>query len=358
MVVDERYMQRCLQLAENGKGFVSPNPMVGAVIVCDDKIIGEGFHRECGKAHAEVNAINCVKDSSLLQKSTIYVSLEPCSHYGKTPPCAQLIIDSEIPRVVVATLDPYYKVSGRGVKMLRDAGIEVVVGVLEKESQELNKAFFTSQQLNRPYIYLKWAQTKDGFIDRLRIPGEEAKPTLISNSFTRMLVHKLRSECSAILVGTNTAITDNPSLTTRYWYGKNPVRIILDRQHRIPSGCMVFDNSADTIIFTETVTTVTQPERTRHISLNFDNNMIGTLLLELNIQKLNSLLVEGGQQILQSFIDSGFWDEAFIEVSDMKFGTGTPVPNIEGNVIREYYSTGYKRIHLSNDSRLHCEKYL
>ncbi|GAB6012977.1 bifunctional diaminohydroxyphosphoribosylaminopyrimidine deaminase/5-amino-6-(5-phosphoribosylamino)uracil reductase RibD [Viscerimonas tarda] len=327
--MDERYMQRCLQLAGNGRGYVSPNPMVGAVVVCAGKIIGEGFHREYGKAHAEVNAINSVKDKSLLQNSTIYVSLEPCSHYGKTPPCSQLIIDSKIPRVVVATLDPFHKVSGRGIKMLQDVGIEVVVGVMEQEARELNKAFFVSQTQNRPYIYLKWAQTKDGFIDKLRVAGEKPEPTPISNDFTRMLVHKLRAETPAILIGANTAIVDNPSLTTRYWYGKNPTRIILDRQRRIPPDYRIFDDTVHTLVFTETVDVATQlGKRTQLVPLNFDKNSLKNLLAELNNRKLQSLLVEGGREALQSFINAGLWDEAIIETSGMEFGAGVSAPDI------------------------------
>lgn len=348
MVIDERYMQRCLQLAENGKGFVSPNPMVGAVIVHNDRIIGEGFHREYGKAHAEVNAIKSVSNKSLLQDSTIYVSLEPCSHHGKTPPCSQLIIDSQIPRVVIATLDPYHQVSGRGVNMLREAGAEVIVGIMEEEAKKLNKTFFTNQILKRPYIYLKWAQTKDGFIDILRTSNDKPQPTVISNNFTRILVHKLRAECTAILIGTNTAVNDNPSLSTRYWYGKSPTRVILDRSGRIPANYNIFDNSTNTIIFTETINTITQNNKTKLIPLKFDENVITNILSELHVSKIDSVLVEGGSHVLQSFIDKGIWDEAYIEISNTKFETGLPAPKINGEILSENISKTYKQVHLSN----------
>jgi riboflavin biosynthesis protein RibD len=225
---DEKFMRRALQLASLGSGNVSPNPMVGAVIVCEGKIIGEGFHRLCGRAHAEVNAINSVKDEALLKRSTIYVTLEPCSHWGKTPPCSKLIIEKGIPNVVIGTLDPFPEVSGRGVRMLENAGVTVKCGVLEKECKELNKFFFTSLLNHRPYVLLKWAQTADGYIDRHREAGDD-KPLIISNQFNSIAVHKLRSEVDAIMVGTTTAEKDNPSLTVRKWDGKNPLRVLIDR---------------------------------------------------------------------------------------------------------------------------------
>ncbi|MDR1809661.1 MAG: bifunctional diaminohydroxyphosphoribosylaminopyrimidine deaminase/5-amino-6-(5-phosphoribosylamino)uracil reductase RibD [Prevotella sp.] len=349
MTTDEKYMRRCLQLAENGRGFVAPNPMVGAVVVCNDRIIGEGFHREYGKAHAEVNAVNAVKDKSLLKKSTVYVSLEPCAHYGKTPPCAQLLIDLGIPRVVIAVGDPFPQVSGQGVRMLREAGAEVITGVLEAEARVQNKAFFCAQTRHRPYVYLKWAQTKDGFIDKLRVAGENPHPTPVSNDFTQMLVHKMRAETPAILIGTNTAINDNPSLTTRYWHGKNPVRVILDRQRRIPACYRIFDGAAETLIFTETVDTEIQEGNVRLLPLQFDGNMIANLLAALHSRCINALLVEGGRSILQSFIDSGIWDEAFIEISETEFGAGTPAPVIRGKLLDEVVASNYRQQHWEND---------
>ena len=232
MTKDELYMSRALQLAVNGVGYTSPNPMVGAVIVCDDKIIGEGYHRQCGEAHAEVNAVNSVRDKSLLKRSTIYVTLEPCSHWGKTPPCSKLIIESGIPNVVVGMTDPYKEVSGRGINMLREAGVDVKVGVLENECVALNKGFLSAQWNKRPYVMLKWAQSADGFIDVLREPGSDIAPVVISDKLNSVYVHKLRAEYDAIMVGTNTAIKDNPKLNVRRWDGKNPVRVLVDRNLR------------------------------------------------------------------------------------------------------------------------------
>lgn len=347
--IDEKFMRRCLQLAKNGRQYVAPNPMVGSVIVYDGKIIGEGFHREYGKAHAEVNAINSVKEKNLLKEATIYVSLEPCSHYGKTPPCSQLIIDCGIPKVVVATLDPFHKVSGRGVRMLKDAGVEVKVGVLEEEAKELNKEFFTAQVEERPYIYLKWAQTQDGFIDKKRIAGAPIQPTPISNSLTQLLVHKMRAEIAGIMIGTNTAVKDNPSLTTRLWYGKNPVRIILDRSRRIPSANVIFDKQAETLLFSEHTEDKPIGDGNILIPLSFGNDMIPVLLKELNKRKINSILVEGGTALLQSFIDSGLWDEAFIEVSNNLFFDGIKAPSVAGMVVSEKNVGSSRTLHLVNN---------
>lgn len=348
MSTDEKYMRRCLQLAANGRGCVAPNPMVGAVVVHDGKIIGEGYHREYGKAHAEVNAINSVADKSLLAQSTIYVSLEPCSHYGKTPPCSQLIIDSKIPKVVMATLDPYFKVSGRGVNMLKAAGIEVKIGVLEAEARELNKTFFTAQQETRPYIFLKWAQTKDGFIDKLRTEGCVAVPTPISNDQTRILVHKIRSEVASIMVATNTVVNDNPSLTTRYWKGENPVRIILDRTNRIPADSQVLNDVVETIVFTEKLENTQPGNNTDYIQIPFDRELIPSILKELNKRKINSILVEGGARLLQSFIEKNAWDEAFIEIADKLFDDGVKAPVIRGFILEDLQIGTSQALHLKN----------
>lgn len=348
MSSDEVYMKRCLQLAANGCGWVSPNPMVGAVVVCDGIIIGEGFHREYGKPHAEVNAINSVSDKSLLSRSTIYVSLEPCSHYGKTPPCSQLIIDSKIPKVVIATPDPYHEVSGRGVRMLKDAGIEVKIGVLEKEAQDLNKEFFISQTQQRPYVYLKWAQTSDGFIDKKRMEGEPIMPTPISNNETKILVHKLRSEVDAIMVATNTAVNDNPSLTTRLWFGKNPTRIVLDRTARVPLEYKLFDNTVRTICFTEVNRTLELKENVEFVNLSLEKDTLENVLKHLNQCKINSVLIEGGAALLQSFIDMGAWDEAFIEMAHLSFGTGVKSPQISGKIIDRISIKGSESLHLKN----------
>lgn len=346
MSIDEKYMHRCLQLATNGKGFVAPNPMVGAIIVHNDKIIGEGYHRRYGEAHAEVNAINSVKDKSLLKESTIYVSLEPCSHHGKTPPCAQLIIDYQIPRVVIACLDPYPKVSGRGLKMLQDAGITVSVGVLEQQANELNKDFFTAQTKQRPYIYLKWAQTKDGYIDRERVENQKPQPTPISNDFSRMLVHKMRSEIPAIMIGTNTAVNDNPSLTTRFWYGKNPIRIVIDRTGRIPSNYNLFDGTVKTIIFTANKVDSKQKTNIDFIQIQFNEDTLRTIFSILKDYKINAVLVEGGNQLLQSLINQHLWNEAYIEIANIEFEKGVCAPIIEGVVIDECLWGQSRQLHL------------
>ncbi len=328
MQIEEKYLWRCLQLAAHARGTAAPNPMVGAVIVHNGKIIGEGYHTFCGCAHAEVEAIRSVKNQELLKESTIYVSLEPCSHYGKTPPCAKLIIEKQIPRVVVGTYDPFPAVSGRGVKMIREAGRDVYVGVLEDECRELNKHFFCFLERKRPYIVLKWAQTRDGFIDKARDAESAPCPTPISNELTRMHVHKLRSEVKSILVGTNTAIKDNPSLTVRYWSGDHPVRLVLDRQLRIPSHYHLFDGSVPTLIFTEK-----EAESRYHceyIRVNFTNKLLEQILETLYNRKIQSVLVEGGRQLLQAFINENLWDEAQVEVADICFGTGVYAPSICG----------------------------
>lgn len=318
-------MRRCLELATSGVGHTEPNPMVGAVVVCDGKIIGEGYHRRCGEAHAEVNAIASVKNEELLSKSTIYVSLEPCSHYGKTPPCSELIIRKGIPRVVVACLDPFPAVSGRGIRMLREAGIEVVTGVLEKEARELNKVFMTVQEKHRPYIRLKWAQSKDGFIDKIRESAKE-KPVVFSTPESQVRVHKMRAESAAILVGTNTALLDNPSLNVRKWSGKNPVRMVLDRNLRIPQDFHLMDGSVETLVFTEKK--ADNRENLTYINIDFSGNVIQQILDEMMRRKLHSLLVEGGSNLLSQFIDLSMWDEAWIETANVELGEGVAAPRI------------------------------
>lgn len=321
----EFYMRRCLQLAALAQGHTSPNPMVGAVIVCDGRIIGEGYHRCCGEVHAEVNAIHSVRDKSLLTKSTLYVSLEPCSHYGKTPPCCELIISCHIPRVVVGCADPFPQVSGRGIGRLREQGIEVITGILEEECRALNSTFMTFQEKHRPYIILKWAQSTDGFIDRLRPDSEP--PVRLSDEVTRMWAHRLRAKCDAILVGTRTAIADNPSLTTRYWSGSNPLRIAIDRNGTIPAQARILDGTAHTLILGRCNSTSPTIEV---IPLPPDSDAIETLIPELARRKVQSLLVEGGARLLQSFIDAGLWDEARIETAPMLLHEGIAAPHIEG----------------------------
>lgn len=325
MNTDELYMQRCLQLAAIGGGNVAPNPMVGAVLVADNKIIGEGYHKKYGQPHAEPNAINSVQDKTLLKSATLYVNLEPCSHYGKTPPCAHLIVKCGIPRVVIGTFDPNPKVSGRGVKILQDAGVDVRVGVLEDECNELNKRFFIFQREKRPYILLKWAQTADGFMDRIRTSKEET-PLQISNEITRQLTHKIRAENQSILVSTNTVILDNPSLTVRYWSGKNPIRLAIDRQGRISHDYHLLDGQHPTFVFTG----VEKPGRDnlKFINIQFDENCLDSLLKSLFDNLIHSVLVEGGSKLLNSFIAKGYWDEAHIEISQQKTGSGIVAPKM------------------------------
>ena len=316
MVVSELYMTRCLELAERGKGNVAPNPMVGAVIVHDGRIIGEGYHHCCGEAHAEVNAIASVKDKSLLRKSTLYVSLEPCSHYGKTPPCAELIIKKEIPRVVVACLDPYPEVAGRGIKMLREAGVEVITGVMEREATDLNRYFMTAHKKQRPYVILKWAQSADGFIDHIRKDATK-DPAQFSTPITRMMVHKLRSEVQSVLVGPNTAILDNPSLTVRHWSGKSPVRILADRNLRVSQDFRLLDGSQRTIIYTMKDIHKSFFDKTNieYVKMDDYDSFFQNMLTDLYLKSIHSLLVEGGACIHRCFTNEGLWNEMIIETA-------------------------------------------
>lgn len=323
MTKDEKYIARCIQLAKNGLCNAAPNPMVGAVIVHNDTIIGEGYHIRCGEAHAEVNAVRSVKDESLLKESTIYVSLEPCSHHGKTPPCADLIINKGIPRVVVGCQDPFSLVAGRGIAKLREAGIEVKVGVLEEECRQLIRRFVTFNTLRRPFITLKWAESADGFIDLHRTEGH---PYIFSSPLSSMLVHKRRAEHSAILVGRRTALLDNPSLTTRNWYGKNPVRMVIDKDLTLPKHLALFDGSVRTLVFTQREDTSNRPN-VEHIHLDFKIDILPQIMEVLYKEKLQSLMVEGGSILLQSFIDAGCWDEAYIEQSDAHLKDGVKAPS-------------------------------
>lgn len=311
VATDEKYMRRCLQLAYNGRQNAQPNPMVGAVIVADGRIIGEGYHVRCGCGHAEVNAFASVKakDEHLLPQATIYVSLEPCSHYGKTPPCADLIIKKGVRRVVVGCIDPFSKVAGRGIQKIKDAGISVTVGVLEHECKELNKRFITVNTLHRPYVLLKWCQTANGFLD------DNYKSLCMSTSFTQMLVHKLRSEYDAIIVGRITNERDNPQLNVRYWVGNDPLRLVLDKEHPCIEG-LDFSKGSNSVV--------------RQVVEN---------LYERGVQ---SLIVEGGTKTLQSFIDSGFWDEIRVETVAMTVSDGTKAPTLNRSLYlskREVYGT-------------------
>ena len=321
-------MKKCLELAKKGMGYVSPNPMVGCVVVFNDQIIGEGYHQEYGTSHAEVNAIENVKDKSLLKKSTLYVNLEPCAHFGKTPPCTNLIIESEIPKVVIGCIDSYSEVSGKGIEKMQNTGIEVIVGVLEKESRELNKRFFTFHEKKRPYIILKWAESKDGFM----APLNQNKPFWMTSSESKKLVHKWRAEEEAILVGRITAKKDNPSLTVREVAGSNPIRIIIDKNLKLSSDLNLFNSEAKTIIFNTIKSEETGTNQFVKIDFNY---LIENILEELHKQNIQSVIIEGGSTTLQSFVDANIWDEARIFTANKLFSQGLKTPIIEGEIILE-----------------------
>lgn len=315
-------------MAQNGLGTTYPNPMVGSVIVYDDNIIGEGWHRKSGESHAEVNAIHSVKDQSLLSKATIYVSLEPCSHYGKTPPCCDLIILHKIPNVVIGTIDPHSKVSGSGIQRLRESGANVTVGVLEKECVELNKRFFTFHKKQRPYIILKWAESLDGFI--APVSKDKKEPVWISNTFSRQLVHQWRSEEQAILVGTTTVLDDNPKLDVRDWAGANPVRVVLDRTGKISTDYHVKDEKTKTIIITEQEN-LTSTENSIYENAIFDTKLTKNITHILFKYGIQSVIIEGGKQTLQSFIDDTLWDEARVFIGKVSLKNGIEAPSIPGD---------------------------
>lgn len=341
---DQLYMQRCLELARRGAGLVAPNPMVGAVLVHQHRIIGEGWHQQFGGPHAEVNCLASVmeKDLSLIPQSTLYVSLEPCNHYGKTPPCTELIIKKKIPKVIIGCLDPAAEVNGKGIQRLKDAGIEVKYGVLEKKCKEQNKRFYVFHQQHRPYVILKWAQTKDGYLAPPP-PNEKINSTqpvnrvLISNEKTNRLVHKWRSEEMAILVGTNTAWMDNPELTTRLWPGNSPVRLVVDMDLRLPKDLKLFDGSVTTLVFNTRKHTL---DDLRAISssrggvwfyqVTDDVSLVQQVLHALHRMHILSVMVEGGAWLLQSFLDEGLWDEArIITNTKMTIHHGLPAPVAE-----------------------------
>ncbi|MDR1517905.1 MAG: bifunctional diaminohydroxyphosphoribosylaminopyrimidine deaminase/5-amino-6-(5-phosphoribosylamino)uracil reductase RibD [Dysgonamonadaceae bacterium] len=349
MTIDEKYMRRCLQLAAKGLGFTKPNPMVGAVIVRNNQIIGEGYHRKYGEAHAEANAISSVRDESLLSESTLYVSLEPCSHYGKTPPCAALIVAKKIPRVVVACPDPNPMVSGRGIRMMKEAGIDVSVGLLQKEAETLNRSFFVNQLCKRPYVVLKWAQSRDGFIDHQRASLSENPPAQLSNSLTMSLVHKLRTEVQGIMVGTNTVLLDNPRLTARKWFGRNPVRIAIDKEGRIPADSFLFNDEADSIIFTQSADYPIKNGNVKIIALDFSKNVNRQVLEQLYREQIYSVMVEGGSHLLQSFISAGMWDEAFVEIAPKRLVSGVKSPEIQDNNSISRRFLGSVQFHLKNE---------
>jgi len=322
----KKFMSRCIELAYGGLGQVAPNPMVGCVIVNEGEIIGEGFHHKYGEAHAEVNAIASVSDKSLLKTSTLYVNLEPCSHTGKTPPCSTLIIQHKIPFIITGNSDPNPLVNGRGITALKNAGFVIQEHILEQECRELNKRFFCFHENKRPYIILKWAQSADGFIDADRSKKED-KPARISNAESRKLLHKWRSEEMAIMVGTNTALLDNPMLTVREWEGKNPVRVVPDKWLRIPKHNHLLDGSTPTIVFTATQKV---PERNiEYVQIDFEKNIASQMLAELYDRQIQSVIIEGGEQLLRTFISEDLFDEARVFTSKKKLEKGVKAPLLD-----------------------------
>ncbi len=329
-------MRRCIELATLGMGSVSPNPMVGAVVVCDDQIIGEGFHMKFGEAHAEVNAVKNVLDThpdgqALLKRSTIYVNLEPCSHFGKTPPCADLIINNHIPRAVVGCRDPFATVNGKGIEKLKEAGVQVTEGVLEEECISLNKRFFTRVQKQRPYIILKWAQTRDKYF-----APEDGSQKWITSLSAKQLVHRWRSEEDAVLIGKNTALADNPKLNVREWQGKSPIRIIIDRNLELPASLNIFDQSQDTIIFNSLKTELIG--RTKYLELeDFDKLLPQLICYQLYLMDIQSVIIEGGVKMLHLFLSAGLWDEARVFTGTGEWTRGKPAPILPG---KPFQTTG------------------
>lgn len=318
----ETYIKRCIEIAKNGLGNTRPNPMVGSVIVHENKIIGEGFTNPFGGNHAEVNAINSVLNKKLLKEATLYVTLEPCSHFGKTPPCSDLIIKYKIPNVVIGCIDDNEKVAGKGIKKLRDAGCNVTVGILEQACKNHHKRFFTFHNKKRPYIILKWAETSDGFI--APETKNEQKPVWITNPFSRKLVHKWRAEEQAILVGTNTVIQDNPNLTTRDWAGNNPIRIVIDKNEKLSKKFIVFNTEAETLLISKN-------------NIDFSKPMAKQICEYLFEKNINSVIIEGGAKTLQTFINENLWDEARVFMGQVELKKGIKAPKIQGKLISEKY---------------------
>lgn len=317
----EQYMRRCIELAKKAKGNTYPNPLVGSIIVYDGKIIGEGYHKKAGEAHAEINAINSVKNQELLKDSKIYVTLEPCSHYGKTPPCALKIKDIGFKKVIIGAMDSHEKVNGKGKKILEDSGIEVISGVLEKECIELNKRFFTFHKKKRPYIILKWAESNDGFLDK------NFQPTAISNSIANQYVHQLRADENAILVGTKTALNDNPSLTVRNVNGNNPIRILIDFDLKIPEDFNIYNNEAPTLVFNFIKND--KRENVKWIKIE-RKKILKNILQKLYKEQIQSVVIEGGSFTIQQFLDENIWDKIIvIKNPNLSLEHGTPAPKFE-----------------------------
>jgi len=337
---NERYMHRCIELAKKGAGYVAPNPMVGAVLIHDDRIIGEGYHQKYGEAHAEVNCIESVKadDKKLIPDSTLYVSVEPCAHFGKTPPCADLIIRNRIPKVVIGCRDPFKEVNGKGIEKLQEAGVDIELGILEKECKDLNARFFVYNTLHRPYLVLKWASTVDG-----KIANSDYSRVFISNEYSNRLVHKWRTEEAAVLVGTRTAHFDDPYLTSRLWPGPNPVRLVVDMELRLPPMLHLFDQQVKTIVFNK----LRHEERENLIyyQVTEDVELVHQVCNALYQMKIQSVLIEGGARLLQSFIDAGLWDEARVITNEnLLIKTGIPAPQLLGGRVENKFNLGNDRV--------------
>lgn len=315
MTSEEQFITRCFDLALNGLGSVSPNPLVGSVIVYNDQIIGEGWHKKYGEPHAEVNAVASVGDKSLLASSTVYVNLEPCAHYGKTPPCADMLVASRVKKVVISNVDSNELVAGKGIEKLRNAGIEVVTGILESEGRHLNRRFFTFMEKRRPHIILKWAQTSDGFISK-----HNNDPGRVSNDLSKKLLHRWRTEEDAFLIGTQTAASDNPQLNVREWTGRNPKRIVIDRYLRLDKSLHLFDGSQPTIIYN------TIKNEDDYVKISNINDIVH----DLYKRKIQSVVIEGGTQTINLFMEAGLWDEARVFVSNLNFESGVSAPKISG----------------------------
>jgi diaminohydroxyphosphoribosylaminopyrimidine deaminase/5-amino-6-(5-phosphoribosylamino)uracil reductase len=337
---DELFMLRALELALLGEGYTRPNPMVGCVVVHNDLIIGEGWHRQYGGPHAEVNAINAVENKSLLPESTVYVTLEPCSHFGKTPPCADLLIREKVKKVVICNHDPNPLVAGRGISRMREAGIEVQTGFLAEKGTVLNRRFFTFHQQQRPFISLKWAQTADGFIAR-----ENYEPAAISGALAKNLVHKARTEEAAILVGTRTAKHDNPKLNVREWTGPNPIRVVIDKNLALPEDLHLFDKSQPTLVY-NLLRQETLHENLELVRLTAGTDLLPQLLHDLYQRQVQSVLVEGGTYLLNTFIEQNLWDEARIFRNPQRFGSGIAAPQLSLNTLSKTTFIGEDELYL------------
>lgn len=347
MKIHTNYILRCIEIAQNGLGTTAPNPAVGAVIVYEGKIIGEGFTSPYGGPHAEVNAIAAVKNKEILSQATLYVTLEPCSHHGKTPPCAHLIVEHKIKEVVVGILDPNPMVAGKGINYLKAAGINVIHGVLEEKCKQHHRRFLMFQENKRPYIILKWAETSDGFIAPKPTKRENTpEPYWITNTYSRQLVHKWRSEEQAILVGTNTVLADNPKLDVRSWTGKNPFRVIIDRKLKITKSHHILDKSIHTLVLTAVENAKEYTEGINYEILDFTKPLAKQIVQVLGEYNFTSVLIEGGAQTLQTFITENYWDEARVFAGVNKFGEGIKAPNLsKGLVITKKIGTDVLKIY-------------